>query len=178
MPLWEWTFSFCHHSFTPFCLPIHPLWGFISIRVPSIPRSCQDSLEFGPCLQGQTLVPVRLNAAHLKQKDPWNERGINNCYNSMAHSTGVHLVSSPLQSENLPVLWVFGSVWLSWIHLKLLARGHLKVFLCTSEALVETGESIWLLKSAIPSWKSVQPLCLGATVILLMVIRFQRCGNV
>lgn len=74
VPLWEWTFSFRHHSFTPFCLPIHPLWGFISMRVPSIPRSCQDSLEFGPCLQGQTLLPVPLNAVHLKQKDPWIEK--------------------------------------------------------------------------------------------------------
>lgn len=71
VPLWEWTFSFRHHSFTPFCLPIHPLWGFISMRVPSILRSCQDSLEFGPCLRGQTLVPVPLNAVHLKQKHPW-----------------------------------------------------------------------------------------------------------
>lgn len=74
VPLWEWTFSFCHHSFTPLCLPIHPLWGFISMRVPSIPRSCQDSLEFGPCLRGRTSVPVPLNAVHLKQKDPWNEK--------------------------------------------------------------------------------------------------------
>ncbi len=74
VPLSEWTFSFCHHSFTPFCLPIHPLWGFISMRVPSIPRSCQDSLEFGPCLQGRTSVPVLLNAVHLKQRDPWVEK--------------------------------------------------------------------------------------------------------
>lgn len=69
VPLWEWTFSFHHHSFTPFCLPIHPLWGFISMRVPSILRSCQDSLEFGSCLQGQILGS--LNAVPLKQKDLW-----------------------------------------------------------------------------------------------------------
>ena len=53
----------------------------ISMRVPSIPGSCQDSQEFGPCLQGRRLsAPVTLNAAHLKLlKDPWVEwAGVNN----------------------------------------------------------------------------------------------------
>ena len=67
----------------------------ISMRVPSIPRSCQDSLEFGPCLQGRTSAPVPLNAVPFKKRRRRRRRGeegINNCNNGAARSAGVHRV--------------------------------------------------------------------------------------
>lgn len=153
VPRWEWTFSFPHHSFTPFCLPIHPLWGFISMRVPSIPRSCQDSLEFGPCLRGRTSVP--LNAVHLKQKHPRTEKRNKQLFPQRGPLWGTsscRLSSTALESLlTRSFLSVCGNFWLSRPRLKPLAlRVMWRCCLCTSEVRAETRKSVWLRSYARP----------------------------